>query len=150
MSVLASDNNRPIIQPLPDVTLPTWNTWAQKLSDHRGHALVIIVLPQCNACEQALIQYQLYLESLQHQGLSAWLVWPHSQPPPVSFRLPVLRYQTSVSPDWLAHEQNSVLYINTHGELERVVALNVRRDFESWSAGLRAWLTAQAPKAHLY
>lgn len=149
-SVTASQNDPYLGQPLADVTLPTWNTWGQRLSDWRGQAIVIITLPHCSGCESLLIRYQLHLESLQHQGLTAWLAWPHTSPPPASFRLPVLRYDDGISPAWLKQAHNAVLYINPQGELDRVDALDIRRDYDSWRLSVREWLTQQAPIAHQY
>lgn len=150
LSVTASNDDTTPSQVVADITLPTWNGWGQRLMEWRGQAVIVIALPECQSCEQTLIRYQLHLESLQHQGLIALLVWPHDTPPPNTFRLPVLRFQPDTSPAWLNQQKNSVIYLNTNSEVVRIDPLDLRRDYETWRINVRDWLVQQAPSAHLY
>lgn len=124
-----------------DFSLPSLNGAPQRLSEQIGRPVMLIWLNECDACEEALEDWQYLAESWASEGLEAWVVFRKQETPiNLDSRLPLLEYQLSNDQAWWFEPSPAVMFISPAGVLDYLYSDRIDERKVEIAIELKQWL----------
>lgn len=123
--------------------MPAIKVSPQRLSEQVGQPVMLIWLGDCDACEEELISWQYFAETMAAEGLVTWFIWRKnsSNQAPWS-RLPVLEYNNNNKQAWWlkSDASHAVMLINPDGVLDHLFTTDIQNQQSEITNILRKWL----------
>lgn len=142
LSVSTSVQALELGEQVKDFVMPTKGA-PHRLSEQIGKPVMLIWLADCDACEEELISWQYFAETMAAEGLVTWFIWRNnsSNQPPWS-RLPVLEYNNNNEQAWWVPSDSpyALMLINPNGDLDYLFTTDIQAEQSEISNTVRKWL----------
>lgn len=126
---------------VPDFVMASANGAPQRLSEQIGRPVMLVWLNDCNACAEALIDWQYLAESWAVEGLITWFMWRKQEGYQVPWsRLPILEYHGSNPQAWWFEPSPAVMLISPNGVLDYLFIDNLDARKAEVASELKLWL----------